>query len=137
VKLTCYYTVLQDNEDNYALGVLFEHEDFNVYGMRRFGKFGSSYYVDSTYLEDINENWDEYSKLLNKTVIKVPRDNQDPLLKTNSEMGSAMLIPWEFVSEFETSEAGIFFAKLIYQSLSELTNDEFEQLKQDMNDDEN
>ena len=137
MKLTCYYTVLQDDEDNYALGVLFEHEDFNIYGMRKFGKFGSSYYVDSTYLEDINNHWNEYSKLLNKTIINVPRDNDDPLLKTNSEMDNAMLIPWEFVSEFETSKVGIFFAKLIYQSLSELTNDEFEQLKQDMNDDEN
>lgn len=102
--------------------------------MRKFGGVGSGYYIDSTYLEDINNKWNEYSKLINKSVAKVPRDTDDPILKNHPDIDNAILIPWEFVSEFEMSDAGLFFSKMIYDSLKTVTVEEFEKLKRDCND---
>ena len=102
--------------------------------MRKFGGVGSGYYIDSTYLEDINNKWNEYSKLINKSVVKVPRDTDDPILKNHPDIDNAILIPWEFVSEFEMSDAGLFFSKMIYDSLKTVTVEEFEKLKRDCND---
>jgi len=127
-KFETNFCILKESSGESALGVLCNSQDIYVYGMKKFSGKHQGIYVDVTYLTDIGNNWKQYKKYFNEKdgeILNSQRDDNDPILKKEPNWKNVLLIPWKFVSEFETSEQGVFIVSMIYDCLKDVKYADF------------
>jgi hypothetical protein len=133
-QFDCNYCVMHKSDKDYALGVLCKKDHVYIYGMRQYTGDEKGIYVDSTFLEDINKNWDKYQKIIDNeySSIIAMRDEHDPIGQSDPSFTQILLLPWEFVTEYETSITGEFISGMVYKMLSRINYDKFmEMIKED------
>jgi len=101
--------------------------------MRKYTGQNPGIYIDITYLNDIGENCEQYLPMLESQnrILTAERDKTDPILKKEPDWTRIVLVPWEFIKEFETTEQGIFIADMVYKILDDVKYEHFTKMIQD------
>lgn len=130
-EYSCVYAIIKcyETEENALAVACIDKNDAIHYGMKIFDGELSGCYIDSTRLIDIRSDWLVHEKRLTGKINMMDRMDDDEFEEP------AVLIPWRYACEFETSEIGSKVISTVYHALNEIDKDEFQEMIE-MDDDE-